>query len=94
MLKGQRPRNNQFRAMWGIKPSASARLRRHLAAAVRELLFAELGLDELDRGEPAVRAVRPVDVVVDAPVLEKHLGLKQGVEALAVEELVAEPAVE
>ena len=60
----------------------------------RELLLAEPGLDELDRGEPAVRAVRPVDVVVDAPVLEKHLGLKQGVEALAVEELVAEPAVE
>ena len=58
-----------------------------------ELLAVEPGLDELDRGEPAVRAVRPVDVVVDAPVLEKYLGLEQRVEALAVEELVAESAV-
>ena len=31
----------------------------------------------LDWGEPAVGAVRPVDVVVDAPVLEEDLGLEQ-----------------
>ncbi len=54
-----------------------------------ELLSVEPGLDELDWGEPAVRAVRPVDVVVDPPVLEENLGLEQGVEALAVQELVA-----
>jgi hypothetical protein len=57
-------------------------------------LSVEPGLDELDRGEPAVRAVRPVDVVVDPPVLEDHLGFEQGVEALAVEELVTEAPVE
>ena len=38
----------------------------------------EPGLDELDRGEPAVRAVWPVDVVVDAPVLEEDLSFEQG----------------
>jgi hypothetical protein len=54
-----------------------------------ELLSVKPGLDELDRAEPAVRAMRPVDVVVDAPVRQEHLGLEQGVEALAVEVLVA-----
>jgi hypothetical protein len=34
--------------------------------------------------------VRPVDVVVDAPVLEEDLGFEQGIEALAVQVLVAE----
>ena len=42
-----------------------------------KLLFVEPGLDELDRGEPAVRAVRPVQVVVDPPVLGENLGLEQ-----------------
>ena len=54
-----------------------------------ELLSVKPGLDELDRGEPAVRAVGPVDVVVDPPVLEEDLGLEQGVEELAVQVLVA-----
>jgi hypothetical protein len=45
-----------------------------------ELLFAEPGFDELDRAEPAMCAVRPVDVVVDPPVLREHFGLEQGVE--------------
>jgi hypothetical protein len=47
------------------------------------------GLHELDRGEPAMRAVRPVDVVVDPPVLREHLGLEERIEALSVEVLVA-----
>ncbi len=54
----------------------------------------EPGFDELDWGEPAVRAVRPVDVVVDAPVLEEDLGLEQRVEALSVQVLVTQAAVE
>src|ERR1017187_149167 len=54
-----------------------------------ELLFVQPGLDELDWGEPAMCAVGPVHVVVDPPVLEEDLGLEQGVEALAVEVLVA-----
>jgi len=33
-------------------------------------------------------------VVVDPPVLDQHLGFEQGVEAVTVEELVTEPAVE
>jgi hypothetical protein len=36
----------------------------------------------------------PVLVVVDAPVLDDHAGLEQAVELPAVEELVAEAAVE
>jgi hypothetical protein len=48
----------------------------------------EPGFDELDRGEPAMCAVRPVDVVVDSPVLEEDLGFEQGVEPLAIQELV------
>src|ERR1700710_2834890 len=51
--------------------------------------FGELGWSEL-----AVRAVRSVDVVVDAPVLDQDLSFEQVVEVPAVEELVAEPAVE
>jgi hypothetical protein len=35
-----------------------------------------------------------VQVVVDSPVLDQHLGFKQGIEAMAVEELVAQAAVE
>jgi hypothetical protein len=46
-------------------------------------------LDELDRREPAVSAVGPVDVVVDSPVLEEDLGFEQGVEALSVQVFVA-----
>ena len=53
-----------------------------------ELLSVKAGIDELDRGEPAVRAVRPVDVVVDPPVIEGDLGLEQRVEALPIQELV------
>jgi hypothetical protein len=53
------------------------------------LLLVEPGIDELDRGEPAVGGVRPVDVVIDAPVLCEHLGLAERVEALSVEKLVA-----
>jgi hypothetical protein len=41
-----------------------------------------------------VCAMRPVDVVVDSPVLQEDLGFEQGVEALAVQGLVAETAVE
>jgi hypothetical protein len=35
-----------------------------------------------------------VHVVVDSPVLDQHLGFEQGIESMAVEELVAQPAVE
>jgi len=38
------------------------------------LLLAEPGFSELDRGEPAVRAVRPIQVLVDSPVLCEDLG--------------------
>jgi len=55
----------------------------------RQLLLVEPGFDELDRGEPAVCAVWPVDVVVDSPVLEKDPGLEQGLEELTVQVLVA-----
>jgi len=41
-----------------------------------------------------VGAVGPVQVVVDAPVLDEHLGLEQGIEPLAVEEVVAKATVE
>jgi hypothetical protein len=60
-----------------------------------ELLSVRPGLDELDRGDPLVRTVRPIDVLVDPlVVLEEDLGLEHGVEALAVQELVAWAAVE
>ena len=49
---------------------------------------------ELGWGEVAVGGVGTVDVVVDAPVLDEDLGFEQVVEVPAVEELVAEPAVE
>ena len=49
---------------------------------------------ELVGCEVAVRAVRSVGVVVDAPVLDEDLSFEQVVEVPAVEELVAEPAVE
>ena len=51
-------------------------------------------LRELARGEVAVRAVGSVFVVVDAPVLDQDLGFEQVVELPAVQEFVAEPAVE
>jgi len=54
----------------------------------------EPSLDELDRGQPAMRAVGSVHVVVDPPVLDEDLCLEQGLELLAVQELVAQPAVE
>jgi hypothetical protein len=41
-----------------------------------------------------MRAVGSVLVVVDAPVLDEDLGFGQVVELPAVEQLVAEPAVE
>jgi hypothetical protein len=49
---------------------------------------------ELGGGELAVGAVGSVLVVVDAPVLDEYLGFAEAVEGPAVEELVAEPAVE
>jgi hypothetical protein len=41
-----------------------------------------------------VGGVGSVEVVVDAPVLDEHSGFEQAVELPAVEELVAEAAVE
>jgi hypothetical protein len=52
------------------------------------------GRGELGGGEVAVGAVGSVLVVVDPPVFDEHLGLEEAVELPAVEELVAEPAVE
>ena len=52
------------------------------------------GLYELDRREPAVCAVGPAVVVVDAPVLGKDLSLEEAVEELAVQVLVTHSAVE
>jgi len=52
------------------------------------------GSGELAGGEVAVGAVGSVVVVVDAPVLDEDLGFEQVVELPAVEELLAEPAVE
>ena len=46
------------------------------------------------RGEPAQTAMRALRVVLDPPVLEQHLRLKQAVELLDGQELVAQPAVE
>jgi hypothetical protein len=54
----------------------------------------EPGFYELDRGEPAMCAVRPVHVVVDSPVVEKHPGFEDGLEGLAVAEFVTESPVE
>ena len=45
-------------------------------------------------GEPAVRAVRRIDVVVSPPVLGEDLGFEQRVELLAVQVLVPHAAVE
>ena len=45
---------------------------------------------ELVGAEPAVRTMWTVQVVVDSPVLDEHPGLEQGVEAVAVEELVTQ----
>ena len=47
------------------------------------------GLGELAGGEVAVGAVGSVVVVVDAPVLDEHLGFEEAVEVPAVEQLVA-----
>jgi hypothetical protein len=44
---------------------------------------------ELVGAEPAVRIVWTVQVAVDSPVLDEHLGLEEGIEAVAIEELVA-----
>ena len=49
---------------------------------------------ELAWGEVAVGGVGPLPVVVDAPVLDDHAGFEQAVELPAVEEFVAEAAVE
>ena len=57
-------------------------------------MLVEPGFDELDRGEPAVCAVGPVHVVVDPPVVEKYPGFEDGLEELAVQELVTQAAVE
>src|SRR5271170_4679380 len=51
-------------------------------------------LGELAGREITVGRVWPVQVVVDPPVLDEHLGLEQGVEAPRVEQLVAQPPVE
>jgi hypothetical protein len=53
------------------------------------LVSGDPGLSELGRCELAVGAVGSVDVVVDAPVLDDHLGLEEAVEDPAVEQLVA-----
>jgi hypothetical protein len=45
-------------------------------------------------GEAVQPAVGSVDVVLDAPVSARTWDLEQGVELLADERLVAEPAVE
>ena len=52
------------------------------------------GRGELARSEVTVGRVRTVHVVVDAPVLDDHLGLEQAVEAPAVEQFVTKAAVE
>ena len=52
------------------------------------------GPGELGWGEVAVGGVGPVLVVVDAPVLDDHAGFEEAVELSAVEQLVAEAAVE
>ena len=57
------------------------------------VLSVEPGLDELDRGEPAVRRCGPVHVVVDPPVFSEDLGLERR-SNWAVQVLVAYPAVE
>jgi hypothetical protein len=38
--------------------------------------------------------VGPLHVVVDPPVLYEHLGFEQGIEAIAVEQLVTQATVE
>lgn len=47
------------------------------------------GLGELGWGEVAVGGVGTVLVVVDAPVADEHLGLKEAVKLSQVEQLVA-----
>ena len=48
---------------------------------------------ELVGAEPAVRTVWTVQVVVDPPVLDEHLDLEQGVEAVHVEEFVTDSVI-
>ena len=64
-------------------------------------LLCELGLvsvgpcsGKLVGAEPAVRTVWTVQVVVDSPVLDEHLGFEEGIEAVAVEEFITKPSVE
>ncbi len=64
-------------------------------------LLCDLGLvvdfplgGKLGWGEVAVRGVGPVQVVVDAVVLDDHPGLEKRVEVPAVGQFVTEPAVE
>ncbi len=52
------------------------------------------GIDLWRRGAVPERAVRPDLVVLVPPRLGQDLGFEQGVEAFAVEMLIAEPAVE
>ena len=49
---------------------------------------------ELGRGEQPVGVVWPVGVVVDAPVLDEDPGFEEAVEVPAVEQFVAELAVD
>jgi len=48
---------------------------------------------ERGRRSPAVRRVRTIDVLVDTPRFVEDLRLEEGVEELAVQVLVAHPAV-
>src|SRR5690606_19000033 len=72
------------------------RLEVHRSCELR--LFLGLGgvplLAECFGSEEVQRSVGPVCVVLDAPVLGKHLGLGQRVELFADEEFIAESPVE
>jgi hypothetical protein len=63
--------------------------------------FCELGLvsvgpcsGALVGAEPATSTVGTVHAVVDSPVFDEDLGFERGIEALAVDELVTESALE
>ena len=57
------------------------------------LVSVDPDLGELGGREITVGRVWPVDVVVDPPVLDEHLGLEQAVEATGIKRLVAQPPV-
>ena len=59
-----------------------------------QLVLVDPGFGELGWCSPAMGAVGSVDLLVDSPVLEKHLCLEQSLEELTVQVLVAQAAVE